>query len=401
MASNDTSVNKEVSEGDKQPERKLDDLNDDCLENTFMYLVEPDLVSLVGASRRFEVVAERVYKRKFGEWILFNSMTRNDKCNLRRLRSFGHLYKGLYLKIDLAKFDYRLIDALIKHCGGHLKILSISFVGVKGISRAQGKKYCRVFLQRLSTNFPKLEALLYGHQCVNYFQRLEHVANHFPCLIILDVVVINIEDFKEIVRSNPQLQQLTAHFEKVNVTRELIKFIDETLPGLTDLCVIFHSVSYVASYVPLYFKQLKSLSIMCELGYPAHVLNFLAPSGENLETVNYLEEHTFCTSVVPILNRFKKLQKLDIGLLLDEHLFELAANLPEIAIFETTATLLTADGIISVLDLWSNLVQFNMKFDGDMGIIIFEDLKELLKGSKWNVSSTTDAFNYITISPNK
>lgn len=215
--------------------KNFGDLNDDCLESVFMYLDESDLVSVVGASQRFKIPAQVVYKRKMATMHTFGSHLTHCEAQKCRIRNFGHFFKSIVLEIDLIEFDYQLLDTIVEYCGQHVTKIRIQFIGEpRRLRNSTKEQYCK-FLKGLSVNFPKLNCLEYQDHSVNCFQSLECIANEFPCLtkLAVDVNEQSVETFKEIICMHSQLQSLSVKFIDVNESDELIDLVNEKLPNLT------------------------------------------------------------------------------------------------------------------------------------------------------------------------
>lgn len=366
----------------------LTDLNDDCLEEIFMFFTNQDLVSIAEAHPRFEAVAAKVYSRKYSKlsYFFFNEKRRN-KQHLRLFRQFGHTIEELFFRATLAKFDFRLLDAMAKHCGESLTSLEIQFDG-SSMTHVTGKKYCRIFLQQLSKKFPKLQCLSYEPGQMRYFQRLEHIVQRFPSLMHLsiDLHEHSIEQFKQIIRLNPQLEGLGVRFNDVTLSQDLVAFLDERLPILQSLSFTCKNVEQVETFQPRHFQFLGRLFI--NVPDLTAALKVLSVSSIMLERLFNFSFTHFIETPVDILLQYKLLRELRVHLLNDDDLIKLATNLPNIErCFITSADAITAPAIVRVVNRLPKLnllvFYFNLLQVDD---IFVDHVKAGLSNVKWKIT---------------
>lgn len=378
------------------------DLNDDCLETIFKLLPAEDLICVAEADPQFEAVAKQVYKLNY-QWkhnigILWLSLNkRNDRRNLWHIRHFGDLYDSVHLSIDLKKANFRLLDEIVKHCG-KLTELTLVFSGATGRSRMNGKKYCRVFLERLSTNFPNIENLCYRFHSIGYFKRLDHILQTFPHLTRLDIDVDekSLESFKQFIRMHPGILNLTIDFKMMRVRQEMITSINDCLPHLRTLSFSCNSVELIETYRPINFKSLVTLKINCwSYTYnTTDILNVLAVDGRNIHTFYDLST-TPSPSAMDIICRFTQLQDVYLKEVHDDDLVRMANNLPLIKKLKISNSFLTAPAMLFAMDGWLHLKSAYIKYNIvganrlDM-VAALTDMSAALKESEWHFSVSTD-----------
>lgn len=379
------------------------DLNDDCLEKILEYegtIWQTDLVNFAEAHPRFEAVAARVYGLKHSfTFIVELSGSRRDKYHLRLLHHFGHVIKHLFLCPDLTKFDFRILTAIAEHCGETLTALNMRFEG-SSISRVKGKKYCHQFLQQLSTKFIKLQFLHYDGGNYRYFQRLNPLVQHFPCLISLtiDVYQHSKDQFEEIIRLNPQLIQLNVEFHDVLLTQRLVAFIDENLQGLERLTVICSSFEQIDWFQPRHFRNLITLSVNGP--HLEDMLNLLAICSDKLkDLMNICRFSIMHRAEMPteIICRFTQLTSIWVQPMTDDDIMALARNLPLLEKWMSPCADVTAPTVVEVVNQLANLkkLAFTHRFFQDEAFV--NHIKRNLSSTKWNIS---DSKNKIEIARN-
>lgn len=393
----DTDNSPEIDVGDENPKEdtekelkkmNLTDVNDDCLEEIFKYLQKEELVHIADAHPRFEATAVRVYGQYSCKWYIINAkQKRRDAYHLRCLHHFGHLVHALILTARLRNFDYRLLEAVTKHCGPTLTTMHLRF-SAASMKHVKGKKYCRVFLQQLSHNFPNLENFAFTSE-LKHFQKLDFLMQNFSSLvqISLDVYEHSVEQFKEIIRLNPQLLGVAAHLRDVTLTLDLVRLIDDTLPQLQLLDIHCQAVEQIERFEPKYFKNLIHLSISGPM--TIDMLNILAVSSERLQRFEDLCEETGILNYpTDILCRYKQLNELWLQYMTNANIIVLADNLPSIVKLYCFKSLIWHTGVSQIVKQWTKLTFSVLHFllplvDDDF----LSHIKTEFNGNEWKIVS--------------
>lgn len=373
----------------------LIDVNDDCLEEIFKYLRLEELVNIADTHPRFKGVAATVYSRTYRDlFILIGHEKRRDEYHLRFLRHFGHLVQELTITANLEKFDFRLLGAISEHCGPTTKSLSLRFWG-KSTSRVRGKKYCRLFLEQLSTNFPKLNRLRFSADELQYFRRLKHLVQKFPSLtyLIVNVYEHSVENFKAIVQLNPQLEVIEIDFKDVTLTQDLVKSIDSALPRLQILCVTSKAVQQIDRFEPKYFKNLAVLQVHGT--NITDLLNLLAVSNNKLEEfIDNCETTDQINYPIEIVCHYKQLNVLWLthSCLTDDSLISFADNLPLIGMLISCNSKVSAAAVVHSVQRWTKLKTFRAHYF-DLFMVdrhYLDFVKSELDDNEWKITSEID-----------
>lgn len=375
-----TNCNMKVKEADpwKQPEHILNALNDDCLLKVFSFLKLNDLARTSDVCVRFNRLAKDVFVTKFKR-LKVSFRDCNLYCFEKVLRNFGHLIFSLYIDGAYGYSDHELVfefmneytmpqlkqltlrrfrlgknvdinstlsnlehlelilcsvydlSAILEYCIG-LKLLKI--VNLKLDNKPSENIVC-LPIRRIHQKFEKLED-------IHFIDGLsEHELNNLIPLNapLKKLVVVNNRITRSLV---PLLIKHHQHLEELvlyqYLDRNSQEILHEQLESFND---------------PL--KSLKTLKLDFDLLIPSTIPSTISiePLLRMLATKNVpIEEfvlkacrvvHHFEVSTLTQLKRIRSLKLLNIDGFTDEHVIELARNLPQLqklvlGVFESEIT---------------------------------------------------------------
>lgn len=153
-------------------------LNDNCLEEVFLYLSLNDLLHVFKAKSQFRIPSERAFKRKNRHIPLIVSNIHDNnrvaiqiiKNSVEMLQTFGHLITKLCIEFKLEKIEH-LLNAVLAYCGENITELDFCHLGVHvkepSILYDIGIKRIRPFLRKLNTQFPNLFSLKFDYHNIS------------------------------------------------------------------------------------------------------------------------------------------------------------------------------------------------------------------------------------------
>lgn len=313
-------------------------LNNDCLEEVFLYLSRNDLINLYATNSRLRCACESTFARKYGKIPTIVSNIQGNRVNVQVIKSsiklleaFGHLMTKILIEFRLERIE-SLLEAIDNHCGDKINELELRHIGVRvkepSIVYGAGLQTLDAFLSRISEKFPNLHSLIFDYR--NAFKLcpyLKSIARPIPSLTRLNIVgtLYPLDDIHTVINSNGQLERLTLIGEPNGfienrrtfyLTEDFIECLDKSLPQLKHLEINGVSIKYIdvlAEYLNR-FENLESLTFgtfsttsQPERGY----LSFL---GRNIEDLTLFTFDFLITTFAENLSRFKKLKRLHLHL---------------------------------------------------------------------------------------
>lgn len=269
---------------------KIVDLNEDCLESIFEHLKLPDLISIIETNKRFSSAARNSFYRKYkNTWIYEVDVIQHEKL----IQYFGQLMRDL--KISGKKSDSIgiNIDLVIKYFHSAQKLDMVPFERITNLefngifesefaiddfcTHIQNLRFVNASINPriITKNFPTLESLTiqnHQHKNQNGIQQRFFFTN---------------EMVKTVLTLNRQLQSLSLDHDGFNagidVTADLLQFIQQTCPLLRNLYIIIQSAAYFNDGDNMaIFEQLEKCTLVVSYG---DMLNFIPVRFRRIETL--------------------------------------------------------------------------------------------------------------------
>lgn len=332
-------------------------LNDDCLQEIFMYLGTSDLLNTIRTNSRFKFSCEQVFKRKYcgNKFVTLSNHNilskmglsmKNLKFSVNISNHFGHLISKLHIRFKLNKID-SLLDAIVANCNDNLLELELEHMGACVIRKSplyvNGLKKMQQFLRNLSKQFKNLRRLKIHYRNIrNDCPYSKAVIHSIPSLTSFEVEeevaekCFTEKSLAKFFRLNRQIESLSFRVDEYNlddserswiITERFIRCLDESLPMLERLAISRVSIRYLPNVgfgltqpekYPIGFKNLKELKFYSFLElHNADVgfMSFLSDAVEVLKLSSFDFDVTrFNRSIV----QFKNLKILHLEYPMDE-----------------------------------------------------------------------------------
>ncbi|XP_037030317.1 uncharacterized protein LOC119070108 [Bradysia coprophila] len=332
-------------------------LNDDCLQEIFMYLDSSDLLNTIKTNSRFKYACEQVFKRKYcgtqlvilsnlDKWSKMNLSMKSLKFSVNISNHFGHLISKLRIRFKLNKID-GLLDAIAANCDENLLELELEHVGAyvikKSLLYVSGLQKMQSFLSNLSNQFPNLhrlkihyrnvrnacpysKAIIQSIPSVNSFEVTEEVAGKF----------FTEKALKKFVRLNRQIESLSIRVDEYelidserswNISIGFIRCLDESLPMLKRLEINRVSIRYLPNVgfglikpdkYPIGFKNLKELKFYSFLEYHNADVGFMSFLSDSIEVLKLSTFDSNATRFNQSIAQFKNLKVLRLEYPMDD-----------------------------------------------------------------------------------
>lgn len=358
----------EIDDNDKMSSIKIVDVNNDCLEHVFNYLDLMDLINVASANKHLGQAAAKVYGRKYkGRWVqiggpsyrgpsdrtpdfqIFNDfiLIYKPASAFKILRLFGDFITRVAIGESNETVNLRdKIKFLIyvnEFCSETLKSFKLDINGLAFSYAETMKPYKNV--EEVTILKHGCEESIFGFEASQFndvfpkMRRLElrdiglpvHKRFAFNFHHLEHLYIDSIEDLKELIRLNPQLQSLgtnTSNLEFWDYANKQLKHLK-----VLDLCwmqmhtanpILFENVEILTlnmRFKParnpervLLFKKLKECTIWSRLD--KRCINFIIgnPTIEKLHIKNSIidDQRPSIKSMVKIAEKLPKLIELNI-----------------------------------------------------------------------------------------
>lgn len=317
----------------------LTDVNDHCLVEIFRFMSLEDLCTVSEVCKRFQQLAITAFKSTWKNRVVkISNLHRVGKewkqmrlDSLRILRHFG----GVLTKLHVQSDNQKIYDFIVDKCGPNLVELKLDpeYYPVDELNEEKLTKF---------TNLRSLR--LFGNQ---QFIDMEYIQQNFMKLeyIAIGRLAIDFENLRRFLQLNPQLKRLgLTHDDNTPLNRDVIQFIDESLPELEELQLQFSDPEEDFTErntdtnvrQPRFFKNLKRL-IIEHCAHTESWLRYISISNGKLEEIHFYVHHAdgWNDFIDLICSQYKELKVLKFNFFLDdEQLMKLGKNLPKLSKIE-------------------------------------------------------------------